>query len=175
MCEPRIYVACLSSYNAGTLHGAWIDLSWDHDPDSVHEEIEKMLSKSKYYPAEEWAIHDYEGFGGYRLHEYESIDDVCEVAEFIAEVDDDEIAGELLSRCDDVDSARECWKENYRGCFDSLEDYAEDFIDQTVPSESIPEAVRYYIDFASMARDWESGGDIFSFRTNSGVQVFWNC
>lgn len=46
MTTPRIYVACLASYNAGLLHGRWIDL--DGDADEVHAEIAAMLRESPY-------------------------------------------------------------------------------------------------------------------------------
>jgi len=40
----RFYAACLASYNAGTLHGAWIDASTDVD--AMQEEINAMLRAS---------------------------------------------------------------------------------------------------------------------------------
>jgi len=44
--SPRIYVACLASYNAGKLHGEWIDADQDEDEDAIHEEIAAMLRAS---------------------------------------------------------------------------------------------------------------------------------
>lgn len=41
----RIYVACLASYNAGVLHGRWIDLD-DKEADEVNAEIAAMLRES---------------------------------------------------------------------------------------------------------------------------------
>ena len=35
--KPRIYVACLAAYNAGILHGKWIDAA--QDADSLHGEV----------------------------------------------------------------------------------------------------------------------------------------
>ena len=57
---PRIYVACLASYNAGILHGCWVELN--DGADAVFDYVKAMLEKSKIANAEEWAIHDYEGF-----------------------------------------------------------------------------------------------------------------
>lgn len=57
---PRIYVACLAAYNNGILYGKWIDA--DQDADSIRLEIQIMLAGSPVPRAEEWAIHDYEGF-----------------------------------------------------------------------------------------------------------------
>jgi len=68
---PRIYVACLASYNAGILHGEWIDAT---DADTIREAIQEMLKGSPTAGAEEWAIHDYEGFGSIRLSEWEDVD-----------------------------------------------------------------------------------------------------
>jgi antirestriction protein len=59
--ELRIYVACLAAYNNGHLHGQWIDAT--QDSDSLHEEVRKILAASPIKNAEEWAIHDNEGFG----------------------------------------------------------------------------------------------------------------
>ncbi|MGK5496416.1 antirestriction protein ArdA [Streptomyces sp. URMC 125] len=83
---PRIYVASLSDYNAGILHGVWIDA--DQNADSIHEEIEEMLSKSPTAleygeKAEEFAIHDYEGFGPVEIHEHDSIERVATIADLL--------------------------------------------------------------------------------------------
>ena len=80
---PRIYVASLADYNAGRLHGRWIDA--DQSADAIRDEISQMLAESKEPIAEDWAIHDYEYFGDLRLSEYEGIDQVAEVAFQISE------------------------------------------------------------------------------------------
>jgi hypothetical protein len=59
----------LSDYNAGILHGVWIDAV--EDADELQEPIDRMLAASpttrRYGDvAEEWAIHDFEGFGNLR-------------------------------------------------------------------------------------------------------------
>ena len=40
--EPKIYVACLAAYNAGYLHGVWIDAN--QSLDLILSEIKTMLS-----------------------------------------------------------------------------------------------------------------------------------
>ena len=50
---PRIYVASLADYNAGRLHGRWIDA--DQPIEVIREEIAEMLTESKEPIAEEWA------------------------------------------------------------------------------------------------------------------------
>ena len=54
-----------------------------------------MLATSPEGFAEEYAIHNYEGFGGYALSEHEGIETAHEVACFIVEYPD--FGGELLS------------------------------------------------------------------------------
>ncbi|MFX9180936.1 antirestriction protein ArdA, partial [Acinetobacter baumannii] len=80
---PRIYVACLAAYNNGILHGAWLDVT--EDACAIWDGIAAMLAKSPVPDAEEWAIHDYEGFAGIRISEYEGIERIAELAGFLAE------------------------------------------------------------------------------------------
>jgi len=47
MTTPRMYVACLASYNNGRLHGRWIDLD-GASLDDVQDEIAAMLRESPY-------------------------------------------------------------------------------------------------------------------------------
>ncbi|MFE3579317.1 antirestriction protein ArdA [Streptomyces vinaceus] len=103
----QIYAACLASYNNGILHGEWIDAT--QDPDSIDHAIRLMLEASPMPGAEEYAIHDYDGFGGLPLGEYESLDDLhaialaldeypaVVVAHFYGEVE----AEDLLETCQD--------------------------------------------------------------------------
>ena len=51
----RIYVACLASYNNGTLHGRWIDATQGEA--HIWHETRAMLATSPEPDAEEWAIH----------------------------------------------------------------------------------------------------------------------
>lgn len=156
MTTPRIYVACLAAYNSGCLHGAWIDA--DQPAEDIWAEINAMLKASPenttcqwcgavmeitegrvrwnkpcthgaHLPgnAEEWAIHDYEGFGGLRLSEWESIERVAAVAAGIAE------HGDAFSAWLSGDSYREpdleAFQDAYRGEWDSLRAYAENYAD----------------------------------------------
>jgi antirestriction protein len=72
--KPRIYVACLASYNSGILHGAWFDASTDVD--EMQAAINAVIESSPVPDAEEWAFHDYEGLG--QLEEYEDLDTIAE-------------------------------------------------------------------------------------------------
>jgi antirestriction protein len=168
--SPRIYVACLASYNSGILHGAWI--AADQDPDDIHAEIQSMLAKSREPVAEEWAIHDYEGFHGRCLAEYESIETVADIANMIAE--HGPLGAELLAHCDSPEAAREAVNDNYQGAFDSPAHWAEQLLEDSGDLAQIPERLRGYFDFESYARDAELSGDIFVIEVDRHHHVFWS-
>ena len=52
---PAIYVACLASYNEGTLYGKWISLEWCSDLDEIKNAINTILKDSPTPGAEEYA------------------------------------------------------------------------------------------------------------------------
>lgn len=167
--EIRIYVACLASYNSGHLHGRWIDatLGIDH----IWSEVRAMLAASPMPDAEEWAIHDYEGFDGAPISEYASFDTVAELAAFIAE--HDALGGELISHfCGDLDQARAAF-EDYAGEYSSLGAFAEELHEQT--GTEIPATLQYYINWDDMGRDMELNGDVFTIELGfQQLHIFWS-
>jgi antirestriction protein len=172
---PRIYVASLSDYNAGRLHGQWIDAAVDSE--ELAGSVQAMLRTSPEPGAEEWAIHDYEGFGPLRLEEYESLETVSAVALGIAEhgpafahwaalIDTND--SEALARFEDV----------YLGHWDSVTAYAEEFLDDIGVDrqiqEALPDHLQPYvtIDVEGMARDMEYGGQVTTSVGDDGVYIF---
>ncbi len=151
MTVPRIYVACLASYNNGILHGAWIDctISSDH----IQDQLNKMLKASLITGAEEWEIHDYEYFYGFDPSG-QSFKDLYEIALFVEEHED--FGGELLDIHWELDKAKEALEENYLGRFESLADYAEQLVQDCY---SIPDNLQFYLDYEAMARDMELNGE----------------
>lgn len=162
----RIYVACLASYNNGILHGHWIDATLGED--HLWEGIKAMLAASPIPEAEEFAIHDYEGFEGVALSEYESIQSVAKLAAFIDEVGP--VAGKLMEHFADLDEARETMRDHYAGVYSSVSDFAQELTEETT---KIPDTLQYYIDWERMARDLEIN-DILALETGfEEVHVFW--
>jgi antirestriction protein len=166
--EIKIYVADLAAYNNGKLHGVWIDAT--QELDDIQDQINEMLAESPEELAEEWAIHDYEGFGNYSVSEYEGIQSLHEIACFIEE--HGEIGSELLGHFgDDLDDAKKAIEENYSGCYASLADYAQELTEST---GDIPKHLEFYIDYERMGRDMELSGDIFTIETaHDEVHIFW--
>ncbi|HMG46306.1 MAG TPA: antirestriction protein ArdA [Allosphingosinicella sp.] len=165
--QPRIYVACLAAYNNGCLHGEWIDA--DQDPWQIYAEISRMLKASPIAGAEEYAIHDFEGFGRLRLSEYTGIEQVARLAAFI--VERGELGAAVLSYYSgDLAEAREACEDRYFGTFESVADYMAEFTEECM---TIPERLRFYIDWEAMGRDAELSGDLFTIQTaHDEVHVF---
>lgn len=168
--DIRIYVADLAAYNNGFLHGVWIDAT--EDLDAIWNQINTMLKASPIEEkAEEYAIHDYEGFGSYSVGEYSGIEELHQVASFIEEFP--EIGSDVLANFnDDIDEARKAIEENYNGCHESVADFAQQLTEDT---SDIPKHLEFYIDYDRMGRDMEMSGDIFTIETaHDEVHIFWN-
>lgn len=76
--RPLIYVASLADYDNGRLHGVWIYA--DADRSDIDAAIASMLAASSEPHAEDWAIHDYEGFEPFHLAENASLSTVTGLA-----------------------------------------------------------------------------------------------
>ncbi|WP_416877406.1 antirestriction protein ArdA [Litorimonas sp.] len=163
--EIRIYVACLASYNNGILHGSWIDATQGEE--GIWRDVSQMLLKSPAEYAEEWAIHDYVGFGDICLSEYASFDTVAENAAFIEK--HGEIGSKLVAFFGNIEDAENAISEHYAGEYDRLEDYAAELTEETT---QIPENLRYYINYEKMARDLAIN-DVMTIEVGQSVHVFW--
>jgi len=213
----RIYVACLSSYNAGKLHGEWIDCE-GLDADDLTTEVEAMLASSPapnvmrrghecnhcgskwtttlsgdvdrvpfdcpkcnanpegttftaaFGSAEEYAIHDHEGFQGFNVGEFSSLAEIAEFVELVEQHGD--AARAAASFCTDTDDIRKTCEDRYAGEWSSLEEYAEDMLENCGMLDGLPENLRCYFDFQSFGRDLELGGDVTTARLNGTLHVF---
>lgn len=171
--NPRIYVASLADYNAGRLHGRWIEAA--QDPDDLQREIDAMLAESLEPHAEEWAIHDFEDFNGLHLGEWENLDHVSQVANGIKEHG---IAYAHWATLVSDDEELDQFEERYLGHWPSLTAYAENILedlglDQEV-ERYIPANLRPYVilDSEGFGRDLQLGGDISAIDGDGGVYVY---
>ncbi len=167
--KTSISVADLAAYNNGKLHGVWIDAC--NVLDDILAQTHKMLADSPEGFAEEYAIHDHEGFDGYSVGEYEGINNVHEIACLIEE--HQRLAGALLSQFNgNVEEARQALEENYCGWYSSVADYAQEITEET---SEVPEHLAFYIDYERMGSDMEMSGDIYTIQTaHNEVHIFWN-
>ncbi len=165
-----IYVACLSAYGNGYLHGDWIDAS--EGIDHVKDCIKEILSTSPVAEeCEEWAIHDFQGFGNYKVEEYSDLDKLCEIAEFLRECDKfpPDVVSELVNDYG-IDGAKEKMEEDFIGEFESTTDLAYHFVDEFGYLDGVSKTVARYFDYKSFGRDLDLNGDVMSFSGH----YFWN-
>jgi antirestriction protein len=160
--QPRIYVASLSDYNAGRLHGRWIDAT--QGVDAVQEEVNAMLAESRETVAEEWAIHDYDEFAGVRLGEWEDLARVCELAAVLVAYGPAFAAWYSGADADSGVALGKQFEESYVGEFDSLGDYAEELATDIgdVTGSQLAMWPFTCIDWERAGRELEMGGDVWT-------------
>ena len=175
--QPRIYVASLSDYNEGRLYGKWIDAA--QDAEELQRSIDQMLRDSPSPCAEEWAVHDYEGFGPLRFDEFESMDVFARVAKGIATHGPAFAAwaahvGTEPERLDEFEEA-------FMGGWENPEAFAEEMLDDMGQLEelerNLPEHLAPYVkfDYKGYFDDLVAGGAICSLeKSGGGIYVFWN-
>lgn len=160
----RIYVASLSDYTAGILYGVWIDLTTCNGEDDVRAAIHAMLddsptAKKEGVPAEEWAIHAFEGFAGLHVPESESIGALWEAHEIMESLDDPEAFADWLTyeRSADISEVTQenlsAFQEAYRGWYRSKEEFAEELVEEMGLLSNVDELLSRYFDYEAFARD----------------------
>lgn len=195
---PRIYAACLASYNNGVLHGTWIDLT---DPEDVQNEIAEMLRRSphpnvmvdcpdcegsgdepsvpdmlcagcngtgKVPSAEEWAAHDYDDVPG-SWGECPDIEKLCEFVGLYEE--HGEAYAAFVDHFDETDE--DSFQDRYSGEWRSAEEWAEDYIESTGQLDANNPLASYF-DYERYARDCAMGGDMTFVAGGRGVFAFNN-
>jgi antirestriction protein len=174
--RPRIYVASLSDYNAGILHGTWIDATLSGE--EIQEEVNKMLKLSKDPCAEEWAIHDDEAFEGIKIDEWLSFDVVSDIANVLIDgrYETSLIASLYIHLGIDISEIIDFIDDNYQGEHSDVGSWAESFLEETGALERVPKNLSIYIDFDKYGKDAEISGDVFTIDSNSygKVHVFWS-
>lgn len=152
MCENSVFYYV----DGDPLNGMWIDL----DDINTFDEVIEQLADGGFISRDQQGLVNYDGevlvadtdgelanlyyqkYGGFDLDGFiearDSGIDLDVVAAFI-----------MLFSCWDKNRC----EENYLGRFDSPEDYARSFCDETGILDSIPENLRYYFDFERYARD----------------------
>ncbi|MGH8542071.1 MAG: antirestriction protein ArdA [Gammaproteobacteria bacterium] len=143
--HPRIYVRCLAAYVSGILHGQWIDA--DQDEETLRADVETMLQASPVPGAEEYAIHDHEGFTGYPLGEYENLAFVSRLAQGIAQ------HGQAFAAYADWigrgDAELEHFTDHFDGIYPTREAWAEEVANEVFEwprhLQAIPEPLRSHV------------------------------
>jgi antirestriction protein len=173
--RPRIYVASLADYNEGRLHGKWIDAA--QKVDELKKSIDEMLNDSPSPGAEEWAIHDYEGFGLLHVHEFEALEDIAKVAAGI--VAHGPAFAAWASRVGADSEALDWFEDYYLGDWESPKAFVEYMLDElgevTEIARCLPDHLGGYFtfDYNGYLDDLVSGDEVIVLeRPGGGVYVF---
>lgn len=168
--RPRVYAASLADYNAGRLHGRWIDA--DQETDEISEAITAMLGTSREPIAEEWAIHDYEGFGKLRLSEYESIETIARLGEGIG--DHGAAFAHWAAIAGTDPAALDEFEDRYLGHWNSLTEFAENLLDDLgIDLDNLgPDHLQPYIRFDLEAFARDLAFDLNVSEDHDGVHLF---
>lgn len=135
---PRVWIASLADYNAGRLHGDWVDAAVDGD--DLVAAAQAILARSDEPGAEEWAIFDFDNFGPYRVDEYEDLHQVAAVARGIAEDGEAFATYAHLSgaRGEDLETG---YVEAFVGYWHSLSAFVDDLLDDLGVRESLADSL----------------------------------
>jgi antirestriction protein len=169
---PQIYVACLSAYSAGRLHGEWIDAS--ADADEMRTEIAAMLAKSPEPDAEEWAIHDTNGFDGVQIGEHDPLERVAALAELLYDHPGAVVAAFLDGWGDHcADELISTFEDAHGGCWTTVDEFADEVLVSDDVKEALGERLYGYFDLERYARESEADGGFSTVDTPDGVHVIW--
>jgi antirestriction protein len=157
--QPRIWVASLADYNAGTVHGVCLNAAQDEA--ALQAAIDTMLADSPQAavagePAEEWAIHDYDGFGQLRIDAHENLTWISLVGKGIAEHG---LAFAAWADAMQEEDYLAGFDDAYLGHYDSLHAYVEQLVNDLgydrILEENLPASIRPYvkIDISATATD----------------------
>ncbi|MCJ7967690.1 MAG: antirestriction protein ArdA [Lactococcus lactis] len=143
---PKIYVVNLNSYNNGRTKGKWYELPVDFS--SIKSDLFLDVEHG-----EEYAIHDFENFYGYKVGEYSSIQELNEYAEKLVEISDIDHLSEFL----EIYSIDDIIDNKYDLEFveaETDEDLAQELIEQIGGIETLSvEILQRYFNFGAYGRD----------------------
>lgn len=166
--EPRVYVACLACYNAGKLHGEWLDAD-DGLSDAVADHFGADEDGKLACGGEELQVHDSEGFEPLNIGEC-GVDEAEEIGAALREHGTPLALVMDWLDCDARDAIRKIRDGIHLGTFKSLADYAEDRSEQM--GDDIPQHIRFYVDWERYAEDCETNGEFYSVEHGGEFYIF---
>lgn len=178
----RIAVWCgaLAAYNAGCLHGEWLDA--DVEPDVLWDGVHHILATSPEPNEEEFGWFDHEGFEGIRIGEHDSVERVTTLARLIREHGVPFACWFSYDESIDLDTADEAFTEAYIGEFDAESEFHEHLYSEhgledleAEAHKHLPEWATLYLrfDVEQYAFDLEQNGDVYSAERNGKHYYFW--
>lgn len=167
----NIFITNLGKYNEGELVGEWVKLPVSEEE---FEAVFERIGINEEY--EEHFITDYEtDITGLKVGEYDSIEDLNELAETLEDLDEyeREIVEAMISEGYNLEEALEKKDDCmiYNDCND-MEDVAREYAEETGLLDSIPENIRNYFDFEAFGFDMSFEGHFVFTKKGNCVQIF---
>lgn len=173
----NIALTNLHKYVAGQLDFTWLALpATSEEIAAAYDKIQVSHDNKIYYscegPMEEAFISDYE-CDFYNIGEYENIDSLNEMAEEIADLDEDqqEIVKALINDCYSLEEALKVAPEciYWHDC-DNMTDVARAMIEEYGDLDRIPEDLRDYFDYEAYGNNLETAGHFIA-TDNGYIEV----
>lgn len=177
---PRAWVGCLGCYNSGALVGEWLE--GEDCGDLVAAGLARVETHGDYTAprcvkcgGDEFWVFDHEGFGGFIEGEC-SPSEAQAVAVAFAAIEGEGLNVEAVTGyaknmgldLSSFDEWRADFESAYQGEWDSVEDFAREFIDSTGLLQGVPEHIARYFDYERYAQDLEY--DLWTW----GDHIFWS-
>ncbi len=122
--------------------------------------------------AEEWAIHDHEGFPA-SFGEYAGLDAVAELVElaedFEGQIDADDIA-DIVNHFGTVAYAAEALRDNFAGVHSSFHEYALEAADEALDAHEANDFTRRYFDYDQYEHELKM--EMSAVEISNGVAIF---
>jgi antirestriction protein len=163
--ESKVYVGTYAKYNAGSLKGAWLTLTDYADQESF---LAACAELHKDEPDPELMFQDHEHIPEGMISE-SSIE--AELWDWLALGDEDKELLAVYRKHVDQTGTLEQARGAFMGTFESKEDWAESYLDDTGLIKELPKSLQNYIDFERYARDASFNGMSFV-RHDGKVWVF---
>ena len=161
---PRLYVGTYAKYNNGSIAGEWVDLEQFDNAEDFYKYCKK-LHKDEHDP--EFMFQDYENIPNGFVDESWVSSTVWDIIDVLDDMGDNEKEAflEYLENISNLDVASvfDEFEEKYRGCYNSMYEFAENEFDELHLHE-IPENLQHYIDYNKYANDCEA----YYYITDSG-------
>lgn len=150
--NPAVYVGTYHKYNCGSIFGMWLDLTTFSDYDEFCA-VCRFLHRDEADP--ELMCQDYENFPEVWYSEDNMSEDIFDLIQEFAELDEDEreaYEAFLDVKCDSHISVDD-FHDAYQGEWDSEEDFARYIVEECGMLDNVPESLKDYFDFERYADD----------------------
>lgn len=173
----RIFLTNLGKYNEGKLVGKWVDLPCDDFEEELRSIGVSDEPDENGICYEEYFITDYEtDIPGLKIGEYKNLDNLNELAERVEDLSEDEkiaLRAFLENGNDFEEALDQIEKEKYIihwNC-DSMEDVANEIVENSGMLYGVPDNVARYFDYEAYGRDLFIEGT-FVAVDNHYVEIF---